>query len=61
MGSELKVVVPGVARGGKLCTAGGRGTCSRKGCRYLAQRILIKKRRDQRKSCLSKLSFVFLM
>lgn len=60
MGSEPKAVVPGMGGGEeKQGSTGRRGTCARKGSCYLAQRILIRERWDQRKSCSGKLSFFF--
>lgn len=63
MGSELKAAAPGVGGGEEEqgeCWETRRGTCNGMGSRYLARGILIRERRDQRKSCLGKLSF-FLM
>lgn len=62
MGSELKAALPEMGGGEEeQASAGRRGTCSRKGLHYLAKRILIRERWDQRRSCSGKLSLFFVM
>jgi len=59
VGSELKAAVAGGGEGeGKQGRAGRHGTCSRKDSRYLAQRILIRERRDQRKELFGQVVFL---